>query len=316
MGRAAVVRLLHALGVIAVVVTLTFALARLLPGDPFASIADHPSVDAAWRARLRTTYGFDEPLLAQFVRWCGAVLRGDLGYSFSAQRPVRELLAHALPWTLLLSSVALTVGGVLGIALGSGQAVRRGGWADRLTGSTTLVLASIPDVVVATAVLVLFGQRLRWFPIGGATGLDGGGAGDVARHLVLPAATLALLVAVTLARFHRAAMVRGADADYLLAARASGLSRWRIFWRHALPNAIAPTLTVIGVLLPILLTGTIFVEKVFAWPGMGSVLANAVLARDYHVVTAVALLSTTAVVVASAAIDALLAWLDPRTRAR
>lgn len=314
-------RLVQGLAVIALVVTATFVLIRLAPGDPFAATLDSPSVSAETRARWSAQYGFDRPVPVQFARYLATIVQGDFGYSTSQRRPVGDVLADALPNTLLLMLVALVLSFALGIALGVFQAVRRGTAPDRLLGSVTLFFYSMPDFWLALMMMLTFAYWIPLFPV---TGMVDAvmypywpfwrQVLDRLHHLVLPALTLTLLTAAVIARYQRAAMLDVVHDEYVRTARAKGLTERAIVRRHALRNALLPVITLFGLAFPALLGGAVFVERIFSWPGMGFLTFNAIMTRDYHLVTGSVIVGGAMVVVGSLLADVLYAAADPRLR--
>jgi peptide/nickel transport system permease protein len=320
-ARLLVSRLLQAVVVVLVVATLTFALIRIAPGDPFAAALDNPSVTAAVRAEWRSAYGLDRPIPEQYVRYLGAVARGDFGWSFSMQRPVREAIAAAFPKTLLLMGTALVLSFAAGIALALIQAGRAGSATDRAVTTASLFVYSLPDFWLALMLLVVFALGLGVFPAGGAADPllhDQLGAWgrmvDTVRHLVLPASTLALIGTAMVARYQRGALLDVLPQDFIRTARAKGAPERTVLRRHALRNALLPTLTLLGLSIPALFGGSVFVEKIFAWPGMGLLAVTAVATRDYALVTAVVVIAGVAVVAGNLLADVLYAIADPRVR--
>lgn len=316
-------RLAQALVIVAIVATIVFVLIHVAPGDPFSAAIDNPNVTEAIRAHWRAQYGLDRPIAEQYVRYLGSVARGDMGWSFSMQRPVADVLADALPNTLLLAGTALVIGFVAGIALGVVQAQRAGSRTDRALSAVTLFFYAMPDFWLALMIMLLLAYWIPVFPVAGAVdpvlhdylGLAGRIA-DRARHLVLPALTLALLVAAAVARYQRAELVRVLPEEFVRTARAKGASERRVMLRHALRNALLPTVSLLGLMLPVLFTGAVFVERVFAWPGMGWVVLNAVATRDYPLVTAGVIVAAATVAAGSLLADVLYAVADPRVRGR
>jgi peptide/nickel transport system permease protein len=303
------------------VTTLTFALVHLAPGDPIAIALERPGVSEAVRQQWRESFGLDRPLGEQYVRWLGNAARGELGYSFSHRRPVRDVLFEALPRTLLLTGLALALSFALGIAVGVMQAERAGSSRDRWLGRVLLLLYSVPDFWLALLVLLIFAYRLPILPPGGLVDpvmhdylSPRGRLLDRLAHLVLPVITLALLSAAPIARYQRTALLDVLPSDWMRTALAKGLS-WRdAVRRHALRNALLPTITLAGLALPTLTAGAIFVEKVFSWPGMGLATVNAIAARDYPLVTAGALVISVTVVIGALLADLAAALADPRVR--
>lgn len=316
-------RLLQAVAIVAIVATVVFVLIHLAPGDPFSTAIENPNVTEAIRAHWRAQYGLDRPIAEQYVRYLASIARGDLGWSFSMQRPVAAVLADALPNTLLLAGTSLVLGFAGGIGLGVVQAQRAGTRTDRVLGAVSLFFYAIPDFWLALMVMLLLAYWIPVFPVAGNIdpvmhdylGLAGRIA-DRARHLALPALTLALLVAAGVARYQRAELLRVLPEEFVRTARAKGASERRVMVRHALRNALIPIVSLIGLALPVLFTGAVFVERVFAWPGMGWVVLNAVGTRDYPLVTAGVIIAAATVAVGSLAADMLYALVDPRIRDR
>jgi peptide/nickel transport system permease protein len=320
-ARLLVSRLLQAVVVIVVVATLTFALIRIAPGDPFAAALDNPNVTAAVRAEWRSAYGLDRPIPEQYVRYLGAVARGDFGWSFSMQRPVREAVAAAFPKTLLLMGTGLVISFLAGIALALTQARRIGSATDRAVTHASLLVYSLPDFWLALMLLVVFALGLGVLPAGGAVDpllhdqlSAWGRTVDTIRHLVLPASTLALIGTAMVARYQRGALLEVLPQDFIRTARAKGAPERVVLRRHALRNALLPTLTLLGLSIPALFGGSVFVEKIFAWPGMGLLAVNAVSTRDYALVSAVVVIAGVAVVAGNLLADVLYAVADPRIR--
>jgi peptide/nickel transport system permease protein len=250
-----------------------------------------------------------------------AVFRGDLGFSFSLQRPVASALADALPNTLALMGIGLLGGFILGIGAALVQVRRAGGAVDRVLGGVSLAFFSVPDFWLALLVLTVFAVWMRLFPIGGSVDPvvhdmlgPAGRLADRLRHLVLPAMTLTLLYFPLIARQQRAALLDVLPSDYLRTARAKGVGERAVINRHALRNAVLPIITILGIAFPALLTGAVFVEKVFSWPGMGLLIVNSIQSRDYALLTAAVILGSTFVVAGSIVADLLYRVFDPRLR--
>ncbi len=309
-------RLVVATLLAALVACGTFALVHALPGGPGA-IPEDPRVSPAQAARLRAAWGLDRPAGERFGRFLAAAVRGDWGPSLARNRPASDVLAAALPWTLLLAGTALAIELAGGLLLGLAAARRPGGILDHLLRAASVTLHSIPDFWLALGLLALVALRWRMLPAGGVGGtLEGAPAAPVEllRHLVLPALALGLPAAAGAAQFVRAALVEVAHEPFLLAARARGLTPVRRIVVHELPAAAAPLLQLAGLSAGSLLSGSLAVEVVFGWPGVGRVVVEALAARDYPVLVAGAALSAVAVVFASAAAEIAHAALDPRVR--
>jgi peptide/nickel transport system permease protein len=314
-------RVLQAVSVVFLVTTLTFVLVHLAPGDPLGAVLDRPGVTEAVRAQWRAQFGLDRPIGEQYARWLANVPRGELGYSFSHRRPVRDVLIDAFPRTLLLVSLSLALSFALGIAVGVLQAERIGGPRDRWLGRVLLFLYSVPDFWLALIALLLFAYRLPILPPGGIVDPVlhdylpfGRRVLDRLVHLVLPVITLALLTSAVIARHQRSSLLAVLPSDWMRTALAKGLS-WRdAVRRHALRNALLSTITLLGLSLPAMAGGAVFVERVFSWPGMGMVTVNAIAARDYPLITAGVLVISVSVVLGALAADLAVAAADPRVR--
>lgn len=314
-------RLLQGIVILATVVTITFVLVHLAPGGPFSGQLDDARFTRTMREALERRYGLDQPLATQYVRYVGRIVRGDLDISLSQQIPVRTILAERIPRSLLLMSVALVAGFALGILVGALQAARHGSWLDRVAGRVSVAVAALPDFWLALTLLLVFAVRLRWFPVGGMMDdtmhefmSPAGKLVDVLRHLALPATTMTLVIAAVVARFQRQALLDVLPEEFVRAARAKGATERRLILRHALRNALLPTISLFGIALPALVGGTVFIETIFRWPGMGSAAVEALGARDYPVVLGTTLVSSTFVVVGSMIADVLAAIADPRQR--
>jgi peptide/nickel transport system permease protein len=320
-------RLSFAAMTVLLVLTVTFAALHLAPGDPVRLYLG-PTADAAAAAATRRALGLDRPLPLQYAEWLGRFVTGDWGVSIAQRRPVMHVLGEAAGPTLLLTVLSLVISYLVGTTLGAVQASRPGSQRDGLITVLTVTAASIPSYVVALGLVLLFAYESAlhgwpaWlrFPAIGASGVGadflGGGAriADRVRHLVLPVATLSLVGAAGAARFARAALVDALRQPFVRTARAKGLGETRVVGRHALRNALVPLVTLLGLQLPALFSGVVFIEAIFAWPGMGRVAVQAVLGRDYPVVMAVTAVFATLVVVGNLLADALVAVVDPRAR--
>jgi peptide/nickel transport system permease protein len=317
----AVRRLAAALVTVAVVVTLTFVLAHLAPGEPMLADVERMRVDHETVARLRREFGLDRSLTARYARYVANVARGNLGESFTMRRPVATVLRERIPNTLLLGAAALLLSFALGVAVAVAQAARRGSWMDGTLGAGTLVAFSMPSFWLGLVLLWLFGQVLGWLPTGGMTEPvlhqrmgPMGRMFDVLRHLVLPALTLALVQAAAIARFQRGALVDALSAEFVRAARSRGLGEARVLLRHALRASLAPVIVLAGTSVPFLLAGSVLVETVFGWPGMGRMTSDAIFARDYNLITAAGLVTGVLVALGNLAADLAVAAVDPRHR--
>ncbi len=314
-------RLAQAAVIVAIVAAITFALIHLAPGDPFSEMMDNPNVSETVRQTLRAQYGLDRPLPVQFVKYVNSLAHGELGWSFSHQRPVLEVLGSALPNTLLLMGVALVGSFTLGILIALIQVARRGSATDHVLSGLSLFFFSMPDFWLAILALLAFTYWLPIFPVGGTVDLVmheymglTGRILDRLRHLALPALTLTLLASAAVARYQRAALLDVLPADYIRTARLKGLTEREILWRHALRNALLPIITMVGLSFPALLTGAFFVEKIFVWPGMGYAVVSAIGTRDYPLVVGGVIIGSIMVTLGSLLADLLYALADPRLR--
>ena len=315
-------RLAASIAIVWAVVTLTFIIVHLAHGSPCGQ-PDGLPVSPAICADLTRRFGLDKPISTQYYKYLGALLHGDLGWSIALQRPVAAALAEALPNTFTLALTALILDFALGIALGVYQAARERRFGDIALGNVALFVNSMPTFWLGLVLLLVFGQRLGWFPVGGLRDLvlcprvnSLPCVADFAWHLTLPALTLGLVGAAATARYQRAAMLEVVRQEFVRTARAKGLRERRVLLRHALRNALLPLITLFGLTFPFLLTGAVLVETVFAWPGMGRLAVTAILQRDYPIVTAAALVASVMVVLGNLLADALYGVADPRIRVR
>lgn len=319
-------RLLGALFLYWLVVSITFVLVRLAPGDATALLVP-PDASPADAALLRERLGLDAPVIVQYARWGSAIVSGDLGTSFATGRPVGRVLADALPVSIGLGGVSLVLSFLIGTAVGAAQAARRGRALDHaLTVATTTAYAA-PSFWLALALVAVFTSgaaswgfpaalRLPAFgmrdPAGEARGLAA--LIDLARHAVLPVAVLTAVGAGGIARHARGALVEVVRADFVRTARAKGVGGSRAIFVHALPVAMPPLVILLALALPGVIAGSVFVESVFAWPGMGRAMLSAIAARDYPVVMGATLVYAGLVIATNLLADIVLPLLDPRRR--
>lgn len=306
---------------LAVALVLLFVLMRAAPGDPLARIGESRPLSRAEIEGLRARYGLNQPVGTQFVRFVDGLVQGDLGISIEHGRPVTALLAERIPATLLLGGTVLLLNFTVGLWLGVRQAVRRGSREDRWLTTLSLTGYAMPSFWLGLILAWLVGVEWRLLPAAGMQDplLDSDAsllvrAADVGRHLVLPALTLSVVSIAATMRHQRSAMLEVLRLPYIMTARAKGLPEHEITWRHAWRNALFPVITLFGLWLPILVSGSVFVEAVFAWPGLGSLAAAAVGSRDYPLLMGASLLVATLVVVSGFLTDVAYALLDPRVR--
>ena len=312
-------RALAGFAVVAGVVMLAFVLLHAAPGDPVALLAG-PTATAEQLESRRHALGLDRPLAVQLAAWLGAAARGDWGTSIATGQPVGRVLATAWPATVRLVGISLLLSYLLGLAVGVAQAARPGSRADTATSVVTVTLFAMPGFWLGLMLMMAGTWWLRALPAFGAAGFDhdyltGWAAlGDALRHLTLPLVTLTLIGVGGIARYTRGAMLDVRALPFVAAAHAKGLPPRRVLRRHVLRNALGPVVTLLGLSLPALFSGAVFVEAVFAWPGVGRVLVEAVRARDYPVVMAATTVSAILVVLGNLLADVLATAADPRLR--
>src|SRR5919199_1604824 len=324
--RLLVRRLAEAALLLWIVLTLTFLLLRAAPGDP-ATLLIPTTASAADAARARAELGLDAPLVVQYARWAGDLLKGNLGESFAYRRPVSNVLLEALPVSVALGLASLIVTFVLGIAVGTYQAVKRGAASDTAVTVITTPFYAAPSYWLALALVATFTYgAARWEfpaplrlpafgirnPASESTGLAA--LPDLARHAVLPVLTLALVGAAGIARYTRSIVADLLGMAYVRTARAKGVAAPVLYPRHVLANALPPLVVLFALALPGILAGSVFVETVFAWPGMGRLMVTAIRGRDYPVVMGATALYAAIVILSNLAGDLALPLLDPRRR--
>jgi peptide/nickel transport system permease protein len=312
-------RVAHGFLLLVGVSVLSFVLVELAPGDYFAEMRLDPRISEATVRALRARYGLGRPLPERYLRWAASLARGELGYSFAYGQPVGPLLWPRVRNTLLLTGTATSVAWMLAVPLGAWWATRRRGVADASLNGLTAILLALPDVVLALG-LLLVAVRTGWFPAGGMVSLGheqmsaGERLRDVAAHLVLPVTALVLGILPVLVRYVRASVADALAAPFVRAARAHGIPERRVLLRHALPAAANPLISLFGLSLAGLLSTSLLVEVVMSWPGLGPLMLEAILARDFYLVLGPVLASTLLLVGGNLLADALLLAADPRIR--
>jgi peptide/nickel transport system permease protein len=300
--------------------TLVFVLLEAAPGETADQLLGDRPVPREVRERIERAYGLDRGPVERYGTWLLGLARGDLGWSVSRGRPVSRLLAETLPPTLLLAGAALAVQALVGLLLGTVGAIRRGGSLDRVLGTLALLLCSMPLFWVGLVSSLVFAVLLPVLPSSGmrSAGLVPSswveGAWDLLRHLALPASILGLTSAAALSRFVRASVSQALEQGFVRAARARGIEGHRVVLAHAVRNGLGTALTLTALSLPVLVSGSLVIEVVFSWPGMGRLSYEAIQAKDVSVVLAATLLSATLVAVGNLGADLALAALDPRVR--
>jgi peptide/nickel transport system permease protein len=325
MGAFIIRRVLGAIPLLLGVATLIFFVLALAPGDPTAAYLN-PNIPAEVIEQLRRNFGLDQPIYIRYVKWLAAFLSGNWGYSLAQSRPVVDILMEALPNTLILAGIALVLVFVSGVLIGVIQAVRQYSWIDGSLSVISLFFYSMPSFWLALMLMMVFALKAHewgWpiaLPPTGVTSVeyDFMSAGEQIRdriaHLVLPVATLTLALAAGVARYARGQMLEVIRQDFIRTARAKGLPERTVIMKHALRNSLIPIVTLLGLYLPFLFSGAVFVEVIFAWPGMGRVIVDAIFQRDYPLVMATSFLFAVMVVLGSLIADVLYAVVDPRIR--
>ncbi len=300
-------RIVATIPVLLGILIVAFTVLYLIPGDPAQTVAG-PRADAETIARIRAEMGLDQPLFTRFWSYLSKVAGGDLGDSVVTGRPVLESLTEKLPYTLKLASLAMLVSIFAGVIMGIISAITQGRWLDRLCTVFSVAGISIPVFLSGLVFLYVFAVKLRWFPTSGFR------AGDSMLVFVLPAFTLGIRSAAFLARIVRSSMIEVLNQDFIRTARAKGLSRTRILFRHGLVNALVPVVTVIGLDLSSYLNGSVIVETIFDLPGIGRFAMDAILQRDYPIIQGVVLLGAFVFIMVNLCIDLFYAWINPKIR--
>lgn len=314
MRRYVVRRLLLLVPVLLGVSVIIFLVLHLAPGDP-AEIMLGSQATQADLERLRAELGLTQPLYVQYVHWVGLVARGDLGRSIWMKRPVLNEVLGRFKATLVLTGAALVLSTAAGLALGIASAIRPNSLLDRLSAVASLFGASMPVFWLGIVLMVVFALWLGWLPASGMFAPYGGGdLRDLLVHLALPAVTLAAASVTIIARLTRSTMLETLGQDYIRTARAKGVVERAVVLRHGLKNALIPIVTVVGVQAGYLLGGAVLTETVFAWPGVGTLMVQGILARDFPLVQGCVLVVALSFVLINLAVDLLYAWLDPRIR--
>jgi peptide/nickel transport system permease protein len=304
-------RLVLTIPVVWLVVSLVFLLIHLVPGDPIAQMLGEGATVADISA-LRHQYGLDQPLWAQYIHYWAGVLRGDLGSSIRLHETVARLIAARYPYTIALTLTALGLALALALPAGILAAVRRGRWLDQMLSVVSLFGLSVPGLALGPVLILIFSIGLGWLPVSGANA--GGGRSIDWRYLVLPSIAMGASLAAILTRMVRTAMLEELGQEYIRTARAKGLSETAVVCRHALPNALVPIITVVGLQFGALLAGAIVTETIFSWPGLGRLTVSAISNRDYALVQGCLLSIGLTYVLVNLLTDVVYRWVNPRMR--
>ena len=305
-------RLLLTIPVVWLVVSLVFLLIHLVPGDPILQMLGDSATSADIDA-LRHQYYLDQPLWKQYAHYWAGVMHGDLGSSIRLHDSVSHLIVARYPYTLTLALTALGVGLLLALPAGIWAAVRRGKWVDVSLSVVSLFGLSVPGIALGPMLILVFSIYLGWLPVSGARG-GGSRAGIEWQYLVLPSVAMGASLAAILTRMIRTAMLEELGQDYIRTARAKGLSETAVVWKHALPNALVPIITVVGLQFGALLAGAIVTEKIFSWPGLGRLVVDAISNRDYALVQGCLLSIGLTYVLVNLMTDLVYRWVNPRMR--
>lgn len=313
-------RLLQAVPILIGASTIIFFLMHAAPGDPTSIYLGNPNIDPRVIEQMRENLGLDQPVYIQYVKWISSFLQGEFGYSFSQKRPIADILKDTIPNTLVLSGVALAIIFILGVVVGTVQAVRQYSWGDNLATALAFFFYSMPSFWFGLMLILLFAYKLQWLPASQMTSVNyefmSGSAQltDRLKHLIMPAIALGVGGAASVARYMRSGMLEQVHQDYVRTARAKGLSESKVIFKHAMRNALIPVITLLGLFLPFLMAGSVLIETVFAWPGMGRTIVTAIFQRDYPVVLATAFVISVMVILGNLIADMLYSIVDPRIR--
>lgn len=319
LARYAALRVAQIVPLLLAVAVLSFSLIHLAPGDPLTMLAGDFPLPPATQAQLRAEFGLDRPLHVQLGLYLWDVIRGDLGYSYFNRLPVALLVFERLASTVLLMAFSVSLASLLGVGLGLLAARRRGSWWDSLAMGIGVTGYAVPEFWLGQILVLVFSVRLGWLPAQGMRSLRVEYSGlqaavDVLLHLVLPAVALSFRYVSLIARITRSATIEALEMEFVLAARARGVSERRALVRHAFRNAIIPVTTVIGYNFGFIVAGSALVETVFGWPGIGRLLYDSILTRDYPVLTGVLIFVSFTVAIVNLLTDLAYAFLDPRIR--
>jgi peptide/nickel transport system permease protein len=311
-------RLIQAVPLMLGVVVINFVLIHLAPGSFLELMtAENQVSDPVTVELLRKTYGMDDPLWLQLAKYVWALLHFDFGFSYRQNMPVLQAIAIHLPATLLLMVSSITLAFAVGVAAGVVASMKvRTAW-DTLVSVAAMFFFAAPSFWLGIMMIVLFAVKLGWMPVGGMITIGGGGGMlDILHHLVLPTLALGLFYAAIYARVMRSSMLEVSQLDFVRTARAKGLSRRQVTIGHVLRNALLPVVTILGVQMGTVLAGSVVIESVFSWPGVGSLLFDSVSSRNYPVVLGILVLGSLVVIAANIAVDLVYMWLDPRIEIR
>ncbi|MCW6677618.1 ABC transporter permease [Anaerococcus sp. NML200574] len=308
-------KLIQMIPMLVVISFLIFVALQAMPIDPINYLLPPGSArDPQMIAELRARYGLDDPILIQYGRWIGQVIKGDFGYSIINGQPIKDILAQKLPATVELALAALIISSILGIVLGILSAVNQNGPIDYIARVIGVIGQSIPEFLFGIVLISVFALSLGWFPVGGRNIFGMTSFWDKSKNLVLPALALSIAMIATVLRYTRNSMLGVMNQEYIKTARSKGIPEWKVYLKHAFRNSMGPILVTIMLRIPGLIGGSVVIESVFNWPGIGSTLMGAVTSGDYPIIMVTTLLIATVMLVISFMVDVLSAILDPRIR--
>jgi peptide/nickel transport system permease protein len=296
---------------------LIFGALELMPGDAVSFMADPDTLanmDPARLEELRTALGLNDPFLARYFNWFKGILSGDFGYSLTSGRPIKDIVFSTLPATIELAVSALMVSSIFGTVLGIWSALKKDQILDNIFTVAGLVGLSIPQFFLGLILILVFAIQHQWLPVGGRLDADNLNYLSTLKHLILPALALSLFQTAGIMRYARSSMLEVANSDYIKTARSKGLSEWKVNFKHGFRVAMSPVIVLIGLRLPLLIGGSVVIEQVFQWPGMGNTFLTAIRGQNYPLVMMIAFFMVFATMVSSFLIDLVTALLDPRIR--
>jgi peptide/nickel transport system permease protein len=315
-SRYIISRLIQAAVVLVLVTIITFSLIHLAPGGPSAVLTD-ARLPPELIARQRANLGLDQPVYIQYFKWAGGLLRGNLGISYTDQRTVGSEIRQRLPNTLILAGTAFLLALLVSIPVGIYTAQRARSFPDHLISGLSFIGLSTPVFWFGIVLIIIFSVQLHWLPASGMRTINEQSSPlDLIKHLIMPALVLSMPTMAQFSRFVRASVLETLNQDYVRTARAKGLANSIVTYRHVLRNALMPVVTIIGLTLPVVVTGAAITESVFGWPGMGRLAVDAAFTRDYPVIMGVTVLVAAAVIAINLLTDLLYMVIDPRVRLR
>jgi peptide/nickel transport system permease protein len=307
-------RTLQAIPLLFIISIISFLLMTFAPGDP---VDMYRTPDASGKKAdteaIREKLGLNDPIYIQYMRWLGLVLQGNLGYSFEDGRPVTEKILERVPATLTLMGIGILLSFLIAIPIGVYSAIKKNSWFDYLTTIYVNLGVSIPTFWLALMAILIFSLKLDWFPPSGMREVyDHFDLVDRIQHLILPLSVLLFGLMASKSRYMRSSMLEVIRQDYIRTARSKGLSERKVIFKHALRNALLPIITIIGFQIPGIFSGSLFIEQIFAWPGMGRLAINAIYVRDYQTIMGVTMIASVLVIIGNLLADVLYAIVDPR----